>query len=671
MSWFRSAMHKAVEAGGNTNLPRTVRNYADSVVQQAGFAVAEGAKLLQDRIGMQNIKSFRHTVRNLEEVSVSCRGLERIQLLRRWLVALKEIERILGNYYDDNEKDLVQNDTPAESKDSPGKPTLIMYYDPDLGDEPVNFRDVFLHSQALEGITLSMILEAPKDEEVSLLLELFGLCLTGGKEVHNAIISSIQDLAQVFSDYEDEVLVKREELLQYAQAAIAGLKVNADIVRIDAEYSSAQKKLDRMKASQQPSNEGNDKSSQESTVETREALKEALAQILLCSQVEALLLKKKSLRTGDSPEVHAEKVNKLKILSESLISSTSKAENRILDNRYQKEEALNFRVAKDTEINQLEKNIQMLKYHDLLQELTVEIGALERQRDEFEAELKKVNASLAAARARLHNAREESEQFAEASNQIVIHLKAREDELSRSLASCRVEAHVVTTWINFLEDTWTLQRAYTAQNENQVRDELEKYGDYFVNLVIHLLSAYKEELEPSVSRVKKLVQNLSGGSAIIPSMGDENSKAMNLRKNLEEEYLDYEAKFITTFSVVVSMKKQFYAQNEDLSRKDDQKVQELFDALEKIKDEFESIERPTLEIETPTRRSSQPPILETPQKSPSGYLKHIMPEYKSIKRDKALDREAELLELESEFGKSSRDHSSDEISDWVCDELER
>ncbi|KAJ9694577.1 hypothetical protein PVL29_010183 [Vitis rotundifolia] len=659
MSWFRSAMHKAVEAGGNTNLTRTVRNYADSVVHQAGFAVAEGAKLLQDRIGMQNIKSFRHTSRNLEEVSVSCRGLERIQLLRRWLVALKEIERILGNYYDGNEEDLVQNDTPVESKDSPGKPTLIMYYDPDLGDEPVNFRDVFLHSQALEGITLSMILEAPKDEEVSLLLELFGLCLTGGKEVHNAIISSIQDLAQVFSNYEDEVLVKREELLQYAQDAIAGLKVNADIVRIDAEYSSAQKKLDRMKASQQPSNEGNDKSSQESTVATREALKEALAQISLCSQVEALLLKKKSLRNGDPPEVHAEKVNKLKILSESLISSTSKAEKRILDNRYQKEDALNFRVAKDTEINQLEK------------ELTLEIGALERQRNEFEAELKKVNESLAAARARLHNAREESEQFAEASNQIVIHLKAREDELSRSLASCRVEADVVATWINFLEDTWTLQRAYTAQNENQVRDDLEKYGDYVLNLVIHLLSAYKEELEPSVSRVKKLVQNLSGGSAIIPSMGDENSKAMNPRKNLEEEYLDCEAKFITTFSVVVSMKKQYYAQNEDLPRKDDQKVQELFDALEKMKDEFESIERPTLEIETPTRRSSQPPSLETPQKNPSGYLKHVMPEYKSIKRDKALDREAELLELESEFGESSRDPSSDEISDWVCDELER
>lgn len=75
--------------------------------------------------GMQNIKSYKHTIKNLGEVSVSCRGLERIQLLRRWLVALREIERMLGNYYDDSKKDIVPNDTSYEFKDSPAKPTLV------------------------------------------------------------------------------------------------------------------------------------------------------------------------------------------------------------------------------------------------------------------------------------------------------------------------------------------------------------------------------------------------------------------------------------------------------------------------------------------------------------------------------------------------------------------
>lgn len=50
MAWFRSAVNKAVEVGNKNNLTRTVRNYADSVVQHAGHAVVEGAKILQDRI---------------------------------------------------------------------------------------------------------------------------------------------------------------------------------------------------------------------------------------------------------------------------------------------------------------------------------------------------------------------------------------------------------------------------------------------------------------------------------------------------------------------------------------------------------------------------------------------------------------------------------------------
>lgn len=49
-SWLRNAMNKAVEAGGKNNLTRTVRSYADTVVHHAGQAMAEGAKILQDRM---------------------------------------------------------------------------------------------------------------------------------------------------------------------------------------------------------------------------------------------------------------------------------------------------------------------------------------------------------------------------------------------------------------------------------------------------------------------------------------------------------------------------------------------------------------------------------------------------------------------------------------------
>lgn len=109
----------------------------------------------------------------------------------------------------------------------------------------------------------------------------------------------------------------------------------------------------------------------------------------------------------------------------------------------------------------------------------------------------------------------------------------QEDELSKSISSCRTEADVLITWLNFLEDTWVLQCSYTDMKEKQLKcvfgldawdntpfvllsahlvlivlvclcidthvyclfafwsDELERHEDYFVNLVIHLLSAYK------------------------------------------------------------------------------------------------------------------------------------------------------------------------------------
>ncbi|XP_038720757.1 myosin-3 [Tripterygium wilfordii] len=658
MSWLRTAVNRAVEVGGNNNITRTVRNYADSVVVHAGNAVTEGAKIIQDRIGARNLQSFRLTVKRLEDLSVSCRGTERLQLLRRWLVALKEVDRLSPGspeeYY-----------ISGDSKDSPRKPTLVYYIDPDIRGEPMNFRDVFLHSQALEGMALSLILEAPNDEEILLLQEIFGLCLSGDKEVHIAVISSIQDMATAFSNYEDEVLAKREELLQYAQVAIAGLKINADLGRIDAEACSLMEKVSKMKAHQQHSNEVQENSSV-GNVEI-EDLKDALGQIKLYSKLEALLLKKKYLSNGDSPKLHAQKADKLKVLSESLVNLALKAEERVLDHRHQKEEALNYRVAKANEVCELEK------------EFSGEIKELEKQKDDLEAELKKVNTSLTAARARLRNAREERDQFDEASNQILMHLKMKEDELSRSVASYKIESDVVTRCINFLEDTRVFQTTYSEQKEKQVKGELERYGDHFVHLVMHFLSGYKEELAPFVARVRKLVENLcsSQGSGVAESI-DETSKSINPRKNLEQEYLDIEAKFVTTLSIVDAMKKHFYAENEGVYRKDDDKVRGLFDALEKIKEEFESIDRPTLEVETPTNksnstRSNEPHLSLSPtsKQSPGGTpdsrdgakWKHT-----SGKLGKVVDIQGEMEKLASDLEKDGRD-STEEIGEWEFDEL--
>uniref|UniRef100_A0A6N2M0S3 Uncharacterized protein n=1 Tax=Salix viminalis TaxID=40686 RepID=A0A6N2M0S3_SALVM len=115
------------------------------------------------------------------------------------------------------------------------------------------------------------------------------------------------------------------------------------------------------------------------------------------------------------------------------------------------------------------------------------------------------------------------------------------------------------------------------------------------------------------------------------------------------------------------------------SRKDDTTVKELFDDIEKLRVEFEAIERPNLELETPT------PKADTTSGKPLGSPFHSStqnattlesnidehPKAPTVEADDVLDPAAELAKLESEFGKDARDYSTEEIGGWEFDELER
>ncbi|KAL6648348.1 hypothetical protein ACP70R_012572 [Stipagrostis hirtigluma subsp. patula] len=634
MSWLRSAVHRAVEASGGRSslLSRTVRTSLDTVVHHAGQAVAGGARLIT---GNRSYKSVKLTAKRLEDAALAYRGQERVQLLRRWLVALKETERAAA---------AAREPQPADD------PLVDLYVDYESGSEPMNFFHVFLYSHALECVVLSMILEGPIEEEVSLLSEIFGMCLSGGKDVHNAILSSIKDLAKLFSSYHDEVLAKRDELLQFAQGAISGLKINADITRLDYEIKQLQQQITATDALRATSTSNNNKASQTVT----EGFKNAVAEVRVCSRMEELVLRKKCIHPGDSLETHFEKVDKLKVLSESLANSSAKAEKRITENRLQKEESLIFRVQKTNEVDGIEK------------ELVTEISGLEKQRDQLEAELKKVNTKLTAASVKLKKTREERYQFDEASNQIVLHLKAKEEELSRSIASCKVESSTVRAWINFLEDTWKLQSLYEELREKQARGELDRCGDSFVKLVKHHVSACQEELRTSIDGIKTFVDNLkifSGRSVSAEDADNGPSKQSNPRKYLEEQYLETEKKVVAAFSLVDSIRALFCANLEHNKRRDDPEVKTLFANIDKLRVEFESVPRPVLQIEIKEQEAKS-------KRSRSSKASASPCHSRSDSPIAAQLRTRLPSESDSEFGKFDQEGKADEISGWEFDDLE-
>ena len=116
------------------------------------------------------------------------------------------------------------------------------------------------------------------------------------------------------------------------------------------------------------------------------------------------------------------------------------------------------------------------------------------------------------------------------------------------------------------------------------------------------------------------------------------------------------------------------------ARKEDPRVKELFDDIEKLRAQFEAVERPILQIETPIPQAETPsddkqqtassdPSAEGSVAQKAETVKHS--ESGAVKEEQVLDPEDDLAKLESEFGKVGQDYSTEEVGDWEFDELER
>ncbi|EEE58814.1 hypothetical protein OsJ_10372 [Oryza sativa Japonica Group] len=499
---------------------------------------------------------MRLTAKRLEDAALSYRGEDRVQLLRRWLVMLRETQRAAAA-----EKEAKRAGHPDQHL-----PVLDLYMDYETGAEPMNFIHVFLYSQALECLVLSM--------------------------------------------------AKRAELLQFAQCAISGLKINPEISRLDDEILQLQQRINGMDA----------------------------------------LRSNSTSRRSKASQTVAE-VNKLKVLSESLANSAAKAERRIMENRLQKEESLIFRVTKTNEVSVTEK------------EILAEISGLQKQKDLLEDELKKVNNILNAAVMKLKKTREERDQFDEASNQIVLHLKAKEEELSRSIASCKVESSTVGAWIIFLEDTWKLQSLYEELRKKQANDELDKCATCFAKLINHHLYARVEELSTCIDSIKTFVDNLKIFDNRSVSAEDGNngsSKQSNPRKYLEEEYLEAEKKVVAAFSLVDNIRAIYLSNQDYQARRDDPDVKKLFANIDKLRVEFESVPRPLLQIEIKEReeRAKQSRSLQAARSSRQAG--HESPIPAQLRTRLPSESDSELAKSDPEY----REYSADDISGWEFDDLE-
>eukprot|EP00245_Coleochaete_scutata_P003826 TRINITY_DN1577_c0_g1_i1.p1 TRINITY_DN1577_c0_g1~~TRINITY_DN1577_c0_g1_i1.p1 ORF type:complete len:757 (-),score=221.17 TRINITY_DN1577_c0_g1_i1:983-3253(-) len=601
MSWLRSALNKASEIGGKSLPPailRTGRSFAGSVYQTTGHAIAGGAKIVQDRLSGRRYNDFKHAVRKLDEVALNARGEERYQALARWLGALKDInreaERAASSERRASGTDYAEVDEEGSSP-QPSRASLVLFYDSDISNESLTFRDVFLRSHALENIVTSLIYEAPEEEEVSMVLEMFGLCLAGGPELHQAIMSGIQDLSKANSSYTEEVMMKRQVLLQMSRDCISGLKLSSEAERLETDILQFQQQIAVKKASPKA----------EETLSLGQRAKTAEELFWLGKSLHDCLVRKAAaLKAGDTQETHAEKVERMKDLTTKLSGEIQAMKKKISDNKQQKQDSIKYRTTKAQEVAEAEKVISQ------------EVQALEKRREQLEAELKEVKAQIKVSTAKHIHIQEEKEQFDEASSNIIAHLAIQDNDLTHKVAAHTVEVSTIATWQSFLEDTWLLQSNCMEEREKAMKSSLDVSEKELLSLTQAHVTSRQEELEELLGRLKaaleeieKLKSKTASGDSGAANVSSENTVAL---RKAEENYLEVEAKIKSLLLAATKAKDELeIVLRETADTGSAKSIQESFDAIFSLQKQFEEVERPKLLLEEP------PPPPENPFKRKS------------------------------------------------------
>ncbi|GJP36875.1 hypothetical protein CLOM_g21340 [Closterium sp. NIES-68] len=445
---------------------------------------------------------------------------------------------------------------PLPSPRTQAKMSRVLFHDPNAPHQALTFRDVFLHSQALENVVASLVMDPGDDEEYWLLRNLFRLCLSLPHEDQDTLLATLHSLAHAAESYA-EVKLSGDELERFVAEAITGLKASPEAERVDAEArrleravaqglamvqaASALEATDEGEAAEgvgvevegRKGEEGGEgaggeqaegeegvveaektegkEGAAERALEAERAVDEVLAvqgqevqavrsREVLRAALRLVALERRRealLQQGDTPGDRALKVERVTSLAAELGEGVAALRAQMAECTQQRADALAYRTAKSQEAADADSVVDR------------EMAALQKRKAELQEELSKVQSAIDSVSKKQGKAREEKEQFSMASSSIVSHLTAQEARLSASVAEHEGDSRALDEWRKFLQTTWQLQSAAVEAQEKKLKEEAAARRDRLFAAATSHLHLCQSQVESCWGKAKALAEKLS------------------------------------------------------------------------------------------------------------------------------------------------------------------